>query len=356
LLVGELSYNPERILALEERGHKLYGLWTQDPISLNAVGPLPFGHVEDLPRDNWQKALGKIQPDIIYALLNWQTVPFAYQVLNENPGIPFVWHFKEGPFVCIEKGIWHKLVDLCTLSDGQIYSSSEMLDWFKLVLPQTKHAFSNTLILDGDLPKQEWFTENRSPLLSQATGEIHTVVPGRPIGLHPPAVAELAKQHIHLHFYGDFIQELWREWIPKVQQLAPGYLHLHANIDQRYWVKEFSQYDAGWLHFFKSKNQGDLLRANWDDLNYPSRIGALAAAGLPMLQYDNHDSIVAMDRLIRKYDLGFFFTNLEELGDQIHDKQQMNKLRENVYRQRNKFTFDHHADRLISFFRKVVAG
>jgi hypothetical protein len=86
--------------------------------------------------------------------------------------------------------------------------------------------------------------------------------------------------------------------------------------------------------------------------HYPSRIGTLAAAGLPMLQYDNQDSIVAMDRLIRKYDIGLFFKDMEELGRLIHDKQQMNKLRENVYRQRNKFTFDYHADRLISFSGK----
>ena len=50
LLVGELAYNAERVLALEERGHKLYGLWTPEPYWWNTVGPLPFGHVEDIPR------------------------------------------------------------------------------------------------------------------------------------------------------------------------------------------------------------------------------------------------------------------------------------------------------------------
>src|SRR3712207_7309450 len=31
LLVGELGFNPERIVAFEERGHKLYGLWLPRP-------------------------------------------------------------------------------------------------------------------------------------------------------------------------------------------------------------------------------------------------------------------------------------------------------------------------------------
>ena len=45
LLVGELAYNADRVLALEERGHRLYGLWMPDPYWYNTVGPLPFGHV-----------------------------------------------------------------------------------------------------------------------------------------------------------------------------------------------------------------------------------------------------------------------------------------------------------------------
>lgn len=49
LLVGELAYNADRVLALEERGHRLYGLWMRDPSWYTTVGPLPFGHVEDLP-------------------------------------------------------------------------------------------------------------------------------------------------------------------------------------------------------------------------------------------------------------------------------------------------------------------
>jgi glycosyltransferase involved in cell wall biosynthesis len=104
LLVGELAYNPERILALEERGHQLYGLWMPNPYWYNTVGPLPFGHVEDIPYSTWRQAIRNIQPDVIYALLNWQAVPLAHLVLIENTGIPFVWHFKEGPFICLEKG------------------------------------------------------------------------------------------------------------------------------------------------------------------------------------------------------------------------------------------------------------
>lgn len=353
LLVGELAYNAERVLALEERGHRLYGLWMREPYWYNSVGPLPFGHVTDLPAANWRAAIRELQPDIIYALLNWQAVPFAHEVQAETTGIPFVWHFKEGPFICLEKGTWNELIDLYARSNGQIYSSPEMRDWFDTIVPGLTSQ-SPTMVLDGDLPKRDWFAVARQPLLSARDGQIHTVVPGRPIGLHPHTVAELAEQGVHLHFYGDFTHGQWKAWIEKANHLADGHLHLHANVAQDGWVAEFSQYDAGWLHFFSSENQGELRRANWDDLNYPARMATLAAAGLPFLQADNTGAIVATQTLARAQDLGLFFASMEQLGTQLRDTRRLAALREHVWATRDQFTFDAHADRLINFFREVI--
>jgi glycosyltransferase involved in cell wall biosynthesis len=350
LLVGELAYNPERILAFEEQGHKLFGLWMKNPYWYNYVGPFPFGNVEDIPYDNWEERVAEIKPDIIYALLNWQAVPFAHEILMKNPSVPFVWHFKEGPFICLEKGTWNQLIDLYTKSDGQIYTSPEMRDWFHQFLSSK----SDTLVLDGDLPKRDWFTNDRSPLLSVTDGEIHTVVPGRPIGLHPHTVEELGKHKIHLHFYGDFTHGQWKEWIKKTMTIAPNYLHIHSNCSQDNWVKEFSQYDAGWLHFFKSSNNGELMKANWDDLNIPARMATLAAAGLPMLQHDNTGHIVATQALVKQHGLGIIFTSIEELASQMSDKDVMTQMRERVWQKRMMFTFDEHVDELINFFKQII--
>jgi glycosyltransferase involved in cell wall biosynthesis len=354
LLVGELAYNAERVLALEERGHRLYGLWMDEPFWYNTVGPLPFGHVQDLPRDGWREAVADIRPDVVYALLNWQAVPFAHRVMAALPDVPFVWHFKEGPFICLEQGTWPQLIDLYRLSDGQVYSSPEMQDWFETVVPGLPDG--PAMVLDGDLPKRDWLGGERSPRLSEVDGELHTVVPGRPIGLHPPDVARLAEQGVHLHFYGDFTHGQWREWIDRSRRLAPRHLHLHAQVDQGRWVQEFSQYDAGWLHYFESENQGELRRANWDDLNYPARLATLAVAGLPVLQRDNAGAIVATQTLVRERDLGLLFSSMDELGPLLRDGARMENLRANVWRLRQEFTFDFHADRLVAFFRQVIEG
>lgn len=353
VLAGELAYNADRVLALEALGHRLYGLWTPAPAWFNTVGPLPFGQVEELPRQGWLEALARIEPDLVYAQLNWQAVPFVHEVLMHTPDLPFVWHFKEGPFICIEKGTWPLLADLVRLADGCIYSSPEMRDWFATAIPHLP-AGRPDHVLDSDLPRRAWFTQERSPLLSAATGQLHTVVPGRPIGLHPPTVAELACHGIHLHFYGDFTQGQWREWIARAGALAPEHLHLRPNVDQDGWVREFSQYDAGWLHVFTSANGGEIRRADWDDLNIPARMATLAAAGLPMIQFDNAGAIVAAQALARRLGIGIFFDSIDGLARQLYDGVRMAALRERVWQLREQFCFDGHAPALVAFFERII--
>ncbi|MBX5494940.1 MAG: glycosyltransferase [Bryobacteraceae bacterium] len=355
LLVGELAYNPDRILALEERGHRLYGLWTPEPWWYNWVGPLPFGKIEDIPLSGWRQAVERIRPDVIYGLLNWQAVPFVHEIVSQISGIPFIWHFKESPYICLERGTWGQLIDLYLRADGYIFCNQETRDWFNLVLPQSAQS-KLSILLDGDLPKRDWFAGNPSRRLSEIDGEIHTVVPGRPIGLHPKDVAELASYGVHLHFYGDFTQGQWKSWIEKTLALAPKHLHLHKHVDPDRWLEELSQYDAGWLHYFQSENCGDLMRANWDDLNYPARLSTLAAAGLPLIQRDNSGSRVAIQSLAKEMDIGVFATSMEHLASQLQDSRRLTELRRNIWLRRANFTFDYHTARLTAFFREVISA
>jgi hypothetical protein len=253
----------------------------------------------------------------------------------------------------MEKGTWNEMIELYNKADGRIYTSDEMQLWLEEFISKEKHSLD--YVLDGDLPKKDWFDQPQTKLLSESTpGEFHTVVPGRPIGLHPHNVVELAEQKIHLHFYGDFTHGQWKQWIEKTQLMAPGFLHIHPNVDQENWVKEFSQYDAGWLHFFKSENFGEIRRSNWDDLNIPARMATLALAGIPMLQADNEGHIVATQSFVKKYNLGLFFKNMKELGELMCDRKLMLNFRENVWNQRQLFMFDYHLDNLVDFFRKVI--
>jgi hypothetical protein len=75
-----------------------------------------------------------------------------------------------------------------------------------------------------------------------------------------------------------------------------------------------------------------------------------------MLQRDNTGALVATQSLVRELDLGLFFSDMEQLGAQLRDRDRLARIRENVWRCREQFTFDHHTDRLVGFFRDVISN
>ncbi|MBA2298364.1 MAG: glycosyltransferase family 2 protein, partial [Actinobacteria bacterium] len=355
LLVGELAYNPERVLALEERGHRLFGLWTPDGVGFNSVGPVPFGHVEDVPLAGWEEAVRRIRPDVIYALLNWQAISFAHHVLTRETGIPFVWHLKESPQAALERGLWPQLVDLHLRSDAQIFTSQELLAWYESVLPDSTES-DLSLVLDGDLPKADWFDGVPGSRLSERDGEAHTVCVGRPFGIFPDLLAELATHGVHTHFHGPTWGDWWAGWMAEARRLAPGYVHLHPTVWQPEWVKVLSRYDAGWLHLFRSRNGGDIRRASWDDLNLPARLGTYAVAGLPLLQPDHGAAVVATQTLARDLGVGVFLRDAESFASELHDEAAMEHRRQRMGHARHQFAFDRHADALVALFRRAIAA
>jgi hypothetical protein len=194
----------------------------------------------------------------------------------------------------------------------------------------------------------------RAPRLSAEDGEIHTVLCGRPLGLQPALVREFAANRIHLHMYGEVYRRLYPEWMREVERLGGSYFHLYPFIHQDRWISELSRYDAGWLHFFESDNQGEMQRLRWPDMNYPARMATLAVAGVPWLQRENSGHIVSTQSLASKLDVGIAWSQTEQLAADMRDARRMQELRANMWANRALLTFDHNADDLLAFFRRVI--
>jgi glycosyltransferase involved in cell wall biosynthesis len=351
LMAGELGFNPERVLALAERGHQLFGMWVERPESWDTVGPLPFGTIEDVPFDRrWVERVRQIGPDLIYGLLNWQAVTMIDTILDADLGIPLVFHFKEGPFICHERGLWPTLMRILERSDGQIFINEECRQWFQLATDGGLDLDS-IFILDGDLPKADWLIDDWPVRLSAHDGAIHTVCAGRPLGLDP--FNALAEVGIHVHFYGRHFQQWFPHWTS--EGLATGYMHLHPTVEPADWVRELGQYDAAWFHVFDSTNGGDLRRARWDDLNLPARLGTYAAAGLPWIIKDAGSSRAALQRIATQHDVGVFFHDFAHLAELLRDRERIAQQAANMRAARHQFAFDTHADALVAFFRRIIA-
>jgi hypothetical protein len=137
--------------------------------------------------------------------------------------------------------------------------------------------------------------------------------------------------------------------------LAPRHLHPHAHVGQEDWVREFSQYDAGWLHTSHPATVETSAARTGTTSITPARLTTLLAAGVPVIQRDNAGAVVATQTLVRNRQLGVFYRDIAELANQLRDRELMGRLRDSVWRQRLDFTFDAHADDLVAFFRKVIA-
>jgi Glycosyl transferase family 2 len=360
LVVGELAFNPERVLALVDRGHRLHGLWTRNGLGDSTVGPLPFGHVRDLPGDDWRSAVRSLRPDVVWAQLNWRAVPLALAVRRAFPGLPFVWHFKESPQRSRVRGEWPMLAELLVTADASLVATEEEREWLLDALPGRLDP-DRVGVLDGDLPSAEWLeaapSAEASVRLSTRDGAPHTVVLGRPLGFDGPWVRELTDRGVHVHLYGQVDAPGPKgsrlEWWDEAVRRAPDRLHLHPTVDPADWVRELSRYDAGWLHRITSRNGGDLRRATWDDLNSPARMPALLMAGLPLLLPDNLGHRVAVNRVSAAEGTGIAYHDAEDVVDALRDEARLAEARSAALQARHRHTFDAHADRLLEVFESV---
>jgi hypothetical protein len=321
---------------------------------------MPFGHVADLPDQDWRSAVAAVRPDVVWAQLNWRAVPLAValrrHLRRHLPEVPFVWHFKESPQRSRVRGEWPLLAELLLTADASLVATEEERRWLLDALPGRLHPES-VGVLDGDLPLAEWLRRERSPRLSEADGEPHTVVLGRPLGFDLDWVTELAELGVHLHLYGQVDapgpKGSWRAWWDAARSAYPRHLHLHPAVGPEDWVRVLSRYDAGWLHRVGSRNDGDLRRATWDDLNSPARLPVLMAAGLPVLVPDTRPHAVAVHRITTADRTALGYRSAEDVAATLRDPARLERAREAAWAVRDRYTFDHHADRLVSLFRRL---
>lgn len=351
LLVGELAYNPQRIYALEKAGHRLFGLWGEPRFGYSTVGPLPFGHVEDVPYSCWKERVAEIKPDIIYALLSTSAIEIAHEVLENNTGIPFVWHFKEGPHEAIKEGLWDKLVALYSRADGCIFLNEEEKLWISQFIPPKED--DECLLLDGDMPPADIFTDRFSPKLSMTDGEIHTLVAGRMVGISPADYAVLAKNGIHIHLYNE--NRMPPEVIRPFHAVDSFHIHEHPHCPPSRWTEEFSRYDAGWLHCVESTNGGSPLKMTWADMNLPARISTYLVAGIPMIQRRNSGHIFAQRGYVKEYGIDLPYDSIDELVGLLRNSTMLASATSRVLKIRNNFSFDANVGRLIQFFYTIIA-
>jgi len=328
LMVGALSWNPERIRSLHERGHQLWGTWGRSMTWDQG----PYEMLEDCVRtvaiEDAARTISEQKIDCVYGL---------FQVYGSRlwgppaPGIEHdVWTLLRALFAARARGIFDVPIvfhwgfdvhyfddDVVRALDGQIFCNREQyVHWTTPVAHGGAglDLFDDCAVvdfLDGDRPKREFMTNDFAPRLAERTGQIHTVCIGRPF--HIDYVA-MARNGIHLHVYGngvdDVVNLVARDLLAqrggRETGLVRDHLHIHSSLQpvgrswaevkekKSHWVREFSQYDAGWSYIGTPYSWSRLQ----DAAAIPNRLSTYLLAGLPVIT-DYRPGFYRYDQLAR---------------------------------------------------------
>ncbi len=130
----------------------------------------------------------------------------------------------------------------------------------------------------------------------------------------------MARESIHLHIYTENFHNQRMGYLRflKVSASASSYLHPHCAPEN--WLTEFSQYDGDGCIALKAKNGGNVLNANWNDLNIPARLTTLAMAGLPMVRKIIQIILLQCRPLLKRKMWVYSFKDADDLCRQLKDK------------------------------------
>jgi hypothetical protein len=304
LLVGALSWNPERIRSLHETGHRLWGLWSRSMPWDQAPYPVLDGFVQEIDLNDAPRVIREQKIDCIYGLFQeYDPRLFAAATGAIQHDISTLLRIlllerQRGAFDAPIVRHWgcdiHQLdPDVAYALDGHIFCNHEKFVYFTeraskggagLELLRTSGVIA---FMDSDRPRGEFMNDDFAPRLSDSDGEIHTVCIGRPFGIDYLAAAH---HGIHVHIYGNNYDKVRTTGIGDEMTLR-RFVHFHSSLQtiganwaevkgtKSRWVREFSRYDAGWSYI------GDPLP--WKPLEnraaIPNRLSTYILAGIPII-------------------------------------------------------------------------
>jgi hypothetical protein len=218
---------------------------------------------------------------------------------------------------------------------------------------------------DSDRPKGEFMNDDFAPRLSDSDGEIHTVCIGRPFGIDYLAAA---RQGIHVHIYSNNYDDTSEEIVRKLSATGSGdeatrlrrFVHAHSSLQmiganwtevqrtKSQWVREFSQYDAGWSYI------GDPIP--WKPLEnkaaIPNRLSTYILAGIPIIT-DRRPGFYRYNephRLGVAIDLDGDYATLRE---RLESEQKWRAGAASARRERSGYSFDATIDSLVEILDRT---
>ena len=233
------------------------------------------------------------------------------------------------------------------MSDGRIYVTEGVKDYIQ-----------NRYNIDParDTVFYSYISESMVPArlrrkLSEKDGQTHIVYIGTVTSIIEDShydlrriFREIASQGIHVHMY----VSIWGAKDEAYPRLAEenDLMHFHGHLDQKRLLSEITKYDYGWAGFNANKKNRRHL-----DVALPNKLFEYIACGLPVLAFPHK----TLKSFLERKRVGFVFKDLDEMLLKL-ETDDMNRLKRNVLSSRRKFTVESNIDRVIQFYRAIMAN
>jgi hypothetical protein len=386
LLVGALSWNPERIRSLHERGHRLWGLWSRSMPWDQGPYPVLDGCVRQIELVDAARTIRSERIDCVYGLLQ------VYEPRLWGPPAPGVEH---GVWTILRtllaeraRGafdaplVWHSGFDVQLLDpgvmrslDGHVVCNREKLAYW--AAPVAEGGCGLDVVggcevvefLDGDRPKLEFMNDRLAERLSDLDGELHTVCVGRPFGIDFVAAAQ-AGIHVHVYANGhDDVHRTIARGLParaawSSAGLLRRYVHPHpplqtvgaswpeAQRTKSRWVEEFSRYDAGWSYIGNPFGRPPLD----DRAALANKASTYLLAGLPVLT-DRRRGCYRYEELRRLgVEVELVDGDYDGLRERLAVEARTGERRRRAIAERHGYSFDAAIDPLVGTLERARAG
>jgi hypothetical protein len=157
-----------------------------------------------------------------------------------------------------------------------------------------------------------------------------------------PIFQHIADQQIHIHIYPT-TDKITRS-NDTYRQLASSneYIHLHQHMSQPSLLKTLPQYHFGWVGLNDATNHTHL------DIALPNKVIEYIACGLPVLTFPHR----TMAHFIETSQTGIVLPEISSLRTCLNNIE-YSSLRDNVRKQRHRFTIEHHIPDLLALYNDL---
>ncbi len=223
--------------------------------------------------------------------------------------------------------------------NARIHVSQGLLDYV-----QGKYGSKNDIVFPNYVSR-ELVPSCFKRKLSEIDGLIHIVYEGT-LSSHPgdhydlkSVFVDLTRHGYHVHIYDSHLNEDYR----KLGQ-AHAAIHYHGHMSPKELPYKLTQYDYGWAGFNAERNKEHL------DVALPNKLFEYLASGLPVLSFPHK----AQKEFIETNRVGLVFRDLDQLDEEIGDRQAMDQLRRQVIARRYDFTMEANIGRVLTLYQELL--